>query len=144
MKIVAFIASKGGVAKSTLAAHVAVCGARTGKTVAVIDLDPQRSLAQWGERRKTDDLTVIDARVQELPGILAKAKTQKADLVVVDSAGRNDTVAAQLAALADVILVPVRPGVYDLEASEATAAMLRSAKAAERFWFVLSACPPTA
>ena len=143
MKTVAFIAGKGGVGKSTLAAHIAVCAARAGKTVAAIDLDPQRSLAQWGERRRAEDLTVVDARVQELAGILAKAKAQKADLVVVDSAGRNDTVAAQLAALSDVTLVPVRPGIYDLEASGVTATMLRSAKAAARSYFVLNACPAT-
>jgi len=140
MKTIGFIAGKGGVGKSTLAAHVAVCAARAGKTVAIIDLDPQRSLAQWGERRQVEDMTVIDARIQELASILAKAKAQKADLVVVDSAGRNDTVAAQLAQLSDVVLVPVRPGIYDLEASAGTAEMLKSSKA-KKAAFVLNACP---
>lgn len=140
MKTIGFIAGKGGVGKSTLAAHVAVCAARAGKTVAAIDLDPQRSLSQWGERRPLEDLTVVDARIQELAGILAKAKSQKADLVVVDSAGRNDTVAAQLAQLCDVVLVPVRPGIYDLEASAGTADMLKNARA-KRAAFVLNACP---
>jgi chromosome partitioning protein len=141
MKVIGLIASKGGVGKSTIAAHIAVCAARAGKTVAAIDLDPQRSLAQWGERRKAEDVTVTDARIQELASMIAKAKAQGADLVVVDSAGRNDTVAAQLAALSDVVLVPVRPGIYDLEASASTASMLRNAKA-KRAVFVLNACPP--
>lgn len=142
MKTIGLIASKGGVGKSTLAAHIAVCAARAGKTVAAVDLDPQRSLAQWGERRKAEDVTVLDARIQELPTIISRAKEQRADLVVVDSAGRNDTVAAQLAGLADVVLVPVRPGIYDLEASANTASMLTRAKA-KRAVFVLNACPPT-
>ena len=140
MKTIAFIASKGGVGKSTLAAHVAVCAAREGKTVAAIDLDPQRSLDGWGARRTADDLTVVAARVQELGGLLANAKAQKADLVVVDSAGRNDVAAAQLAELSDVVLVPVRPGIYDLEASATTASMLKRAKA-KRSFFVMNACP---
>lgn len=141
MKTVGFIASKGGVGKSTLAAHIAVAAARDGKKVSCIDLDPQGSLAAWGERRTADDVQVVSARVQELGRLLDEARTMKTQVLVIDTAGRDDIVAGRVAQVSDVVLVPVRPGVYDLEASAITARTLKASKAKARF--VLNSCQST-
>ena len=43
---------KGGAGKTTLAIHLAVGWRRAGRRVAMIDVDPQGSLAQWAELRR--------------------------------------------------------------------------------------------
>ena len=48
MDIVAIIAQKGGTGKTTLAVSLAVAAERAGRTVAIVDLDPQASASNWG------------------------------------------------------------------------------------------------
>jgi chromosome partitioning protein len=52
MKTIAFVNSKGGTGKSTLAAVVGVAAKASGEKVFMIDLDPQSALSAWGDRRK--------------------------------------------------------------------------------------------
>jgi chromosome partitioning protein len=48
MRILTIASQKGGAGKTTLAAHLAVEAERTGAgPVAVVDTDPQGSLAAW-------------------------------------------------------------------------------------------------
>lgn len=140
MKTVALVAQKGGTGKSTIAVHLGVCASRQDKSVAIVDLDPQASVASWAERRLADDVSVVQARIQELPRLLGDAKSQGADLVIIDTAGRADTVAMQVMELSDVVLVPCRPFINDLEASRRTAEQVKTARP-KRAAFVLNAVP---
>jgi chromosome partitioning protein len=142
MKTIALISGKGGSGKSTLAAHLLVAASKHGRC-AGIDLDPQRSLFEWGERRATKDVPVVTGRVEDLARMLEKARDQKAHVVIIDTAGRQDSAAARVASHADVVLVPVRPGVYDLRAATGTAQMLRSARAADYFVINMAAAVGT-
>jgi len=141
MKTVALVAQKGGTGKSTIAVHVGVCASRRKQTVAIVDLDPQGSVASWAARRARPDVTVVAARIQELQRLLQDAKKQGADLVIVDTAGRADTVAMQVMELSDVVLIPCRPFINDLEASRQTAAQVVKASKSKRAAFVLNAVP---
>jgi len=141
MKTVALLTEKGGTGKSTLAVHLAVCGSRQGKAVAVIDLDPQASTASWCERRAGGDIAVVAATAQELPRLLAEARKQGADLVLIDTAGRSDVTTAHVIEAADLVLIPCRPSIYDLEASQRTADQIKKA-GGKRAAFVLNAVPP--
>ena len=140
MKTVALVTEKGGAGKSTVVVHLAVCAMRQGKAVAVIDLDPQASTRNWVERRGADDIAVVSATAQELPRLLEDARRQGADLVVIDTAGRSDVTTAHVIAVADLILIPCRPSIYDLEASQRTAEQIRKA-GGKRAAFVLNAVP---
>ena len=78
MRTIVLANSKAGTGKSTLAASLAVAAAAAGEKVIALDLDPQGSLANWGETRAAwcaaDDLVVdhVDgARLTQLPQILA-------------------------------------------------------------------------
>jgi chromosome partitioning protein len=140
MKIIALLTEKGGTGKSTLAVHLAVCGSRQGKAVAVIDLDPQASAASWCERRAGRDIAVVAATAQELPRLLAEARKQEADLVLIDTAGRSDVTTAHVIDAADLVLIPCRPSIYDLEASQRTADQIKKA-GGKRAAFILNAVP---
>ncbi|MET3148778.1 UNVERIFIED_ORG: cellulose biosynthesis protein BcsQ [Xanthomonas axonopodis] len=59
MQIIVIAAQKGGAGKTTLALHLAVEYQRAGKSVALIDTDPQRSAEMWGGLRDAQDITVV-------------------------------------------------------------------------------------
>ena len=46
-KVFTVAQQKGGAGKTTLAAHLAVAWAQSGRRVAVVDIDPQGSLSRW-------------------------------------------------------------------------------------------------
>ena len=52
--IVAVVAENGGVGKTTLAVTLAVAATKSGRKVAVFDLDPQATAAQWTDRREAE------------------------------------------------------------------------------------------
>src|SRR5262245_63699398 len=51
-RIITVAQQKGGTGKTTVAAHLAVALLRRGKSVAILDVDPQGSLGQWFEARE--------------------------------------------------------------------------------------------
>jgi chromosome partitioning protein len=142
MKTIALVTQKGGSGKSTIAVHLAVAAIRQGVLAAIIDLDPQGSASLWAQRRGNDDLAVVAARPAELPGLLANARSQKADLVLIDTAGRDDVTVDAVIQLADIVLIPCRPSLYDIGASAATADKVRRA-GGKKAAFVLNGVPPT-
>jgi len=140
MKTIALLTEKGGGGKSTLAVHLAVCAIRQGKAVALIDLDPQASARSWAERRNADEPPVVSSTTPELPRLLEEARIQGADFVVIDTPGRTDVTTARVIELADLVLIPTRASIYDLEASHKTAELFKKA-GGRRGTFILNAVP---
>ena len=80
MKTISIIGQKGGTGKTTVTLALAVAAMKAGKTVAVIDLDPQTTATNWFDRRETEDsLTVISCQVARLKFVLETAKKEKVD-----------------------------------------------------------------
>jgi chromosome partitioning protein len=116
MKILAVIGQKGGNAKTTTALGIAVAATAAGKTVAVIDLDPQPSAANWGDRRnKPDSPAVIACPAARLRPVLEGARAQGVDLVVIDTPGKSADASIEAAKAADMVLLPVQPHLGDIE-----------------------------
>ena len=120
MDVVAIIAQKGGTGKTTLALSMAVAAQRAGRTVAIIDLDPQASASNWGDRRKANQPAIVSAQPARLPQILEAAEESGADLIVIDTPPRAERAAIAAARAAHLVLVPCRPSIFDLETFSTT------------------------
>jgi chromosome partitioning protein len=116
----AILGEKGGGGKSTTALGLAVAFALAGKEVAVIDLDPQATAANWGDRRGKDFPAVVSCQVSRLDKVLEAAEHQGAQLAVIDTPGKSTDAAIAAAKIADFVLMPIRPQMYDIETLDKT------------------------
>ena len=139
MKTVAILSRKGGAGKTTLAVHVGVAAEQAGIVTAIFDLDPQASAAVWGDNRG-EAPDVVPAQAPRLAALLAAARGQGAKLALLDTAPHADGIAADAAALADLVLIPCRPSSFDLAAIGST---VRLAQAAGKPAFVSSMPRPS-
>jgi chromosome partitioning protein len=128
MKVISFISQKGGVGKTTLAIHLAVAFAAQGQNVAIIDLDPQASSAEWKDFRANEMPGVIAIPSSRLTKVLKDLEKTGADVVILDTAPHSEGTALDAARAADLILVPVQPSIMDLRAMRKTTDLLKHIK----------------
>ena len=124
---ITFAQQKGGAGKTTVLAHLAAGWSRGGRRVALIDLDPQRSLTRWAALRADPALTLIDSRDYRAGGDIKAAK-REVDLVLVDCPGAASGLLDSAVRESDVVLAPCQPSVMDvwaLDSIVATAAQLK-------------------
>src|SRR3984957_20221886 len=140
MKTIAIISQKGGAGKTTVAIHLAVAAEQRGMNTAVFDLDPQASAASWADKRNAPSPAVVSAQASRLPSLLEQASSQKADLVIIDSAPNADSASLAAARAADLILVPCRPAAFDLNAIGTTLNL--AVVASKPAYVLLNAVPP--
>ncbi len=114
-RVVGVVNYKGGTGKTTTAAHLAHAWAEAGRSVVVVDADPQGSALTWSELGEWQ-LPVIGLAVRDLHRRLPGIVGERYDLVVIDTPPmdeRADIVHAVLRA-ADVIVVPVAPSMIEV------------------------------
>ncbi len=139
MKTVAVMSQKGGAGKTTLSVHLAVAANRAGHKVAVLDTDPQQSACVWAKARESEDPIVSPVSAMKLGPELDRARSEDFDLVIIDTAPNAGPDAVDVAKLVDLVLIPVRPSVFDLSAAKRTIEIVRAASVDSLL--VLSACP---
>lgn len=144
MRTITLVTQKGGSGKTTITASLAVAAAEAGEKVVALDLDPQGSLAAWGDNR-TEEAPAVDRlgadRLAELPQILAALGEQGFTLAVLDTAGVASTGGNLAMQAADLALIPARPSRLDLQATMPTIETLMRLGMRDRFAFVLNQCP---
>ena len=152
-RILTVAQQKGGAGKTTLAAHLAVAIAESGKTVAVVDIDPQASLSSWWEMREELGLPAPSngkgkgsLSVHRITGWRTANEVEKLardhDVVVVDSPPHAETEAKIAVRVADLVLVPLQPSPMDFWATQATLDLAKSEKTDALL--VLNRVPPRA
>ncbi|MCA6274974.1 AAA family ATPase [Phenylobacterium sp.] len=120
MKTLAILSRKGGAGKTTLALHLAVQAVAGGRRVALVDMDPQRSAADWWRSREADAPELVEVEPGQLGAVVAAAEDAGVDLVVIDTRPSAEADALEAAQLADLALIVCRPTVLDLRAVAAT------------------------
>ncbi|MEM6492001.1 MAG: ParA family partition ATPase [Pseudomonadota bacterium] len=131
--IIVFAQQKGGAGKTTLAIQCAVRWKAQGRSVALIDIDPQGSLAAWHAARRQRlgqdcgfDLAAISGwRVQSEAERLAG----EADIVVVDTAPHAEMEARAALRVCQMAIIPLQPSPLDVWATRPTLAVAREEKA---------------
>jgi chromosome partitioning protein len=139
MKVVAVIGQKGGCGKTTTAENLAVEAATSGKSVALIDLDSQPTAATWGDRRTSENPAVVSAQVARLRHVLDAAKKQGTALAILDTPPRTSEASIEAAKVADLVLVPLRPLIKDMETLAALREVVNFAKSKRAFILINAA-----
>jgi chromosome partitioning protein len=125
--MIVFTNTKGGVGKSTLATHLAVYLVDQGNTVALLDVDEQRSSSQWALEAEPK-ITVRTAGTPEAVAIEMKDLQAKHDYVIADAPGRVDDETRTLMLLSDLAIFPMTPSILDLRSVTTATETLKYAR----------------
>lgn len=132
MKTISILSQKGGSGKTTSTLAIAGAAHAQGKTVVVLDIDPQAAATGWYTARKRsglpEGLHVQPLQAVQLEEVLEACREQDVDLVLIDTPPQSDNPAVQAAQLSDLVLIVTKPSVMDLRAIQNT---LRLAKVAD-------------
>ncbi len=121
MKTIVLANQKGGVGKTTLAAHIAVAAERAGDGPCVlIDTDPQASLAAWWNGREAATPAFAPMRLKELAGKLEALGQAGNAYAFIDTPPAITESIRAVVAQADFVLIPTRPSPHDLRAVGST------------------------
>ena len=121
MRIIAFASQKGGVGKTTLAGHLAVEAERQGAgPVALLDTDPQGSLAAWWNARAAEAPLFVRGELANLKSQLQQLAAAGINLVLIDTPPAITENIAAVVRRADLVIIPTRPSPHDLRAVGAT------------------------
>ncbi|MFA5956132.1 AAA family ATPase [Hyphomicrobium sp.] len=127
MNVVGFLNSKGGVGKSTLCAAVAVRAALDGKRVCIMDLDPQLSLSNWWRRRGENDNPGLEEQAERASDVMESLQREGWEWVFIDGPPGALPVTEDAVRASDLVVIPMRASVIDLDASEDAVRYCRTA-----------------
>jgi chromosome partitioning protein len=141
MRILTIASQKGGAGKTTLSAHLAVEAERTGAgPVAVVDTDPQGSLAAWWNTRQADTPLFAAVDMSQLAAHLKRLDEQGMQLVVIDTPPALTSIIERTIQAAHLILIPARPSPHDLRAVVTIVEMVEQSNTP--FCFVVNGATP--
>jgi chromosome partitioning protein len=143
MQVVAFASQKGGSGKTTLAGHIAVQAELAGAgPVALVDTDPQGSLADWWNEREAETPLFAHTSIARLADDLERMRTMGIKLVVIDTPPAITATIAEVIRLCDLVVVPTRPSPHDLRAVGVTVELVE--RLGKPLVFVVNAASPRA
>ena len=143
MHVIAIASQKGGSGKTTLAGHLAVEAERRGLgPVALIDTDPQGSLADWWNAREAATPAFVETAIARLGADLDRVRGAGTSLVLIDTPPAITATIVEVVRYADLVVIPVRPSPHDLGAAGATVDLVE--RLGKPLVFVINAASPRA
>jgi chromosome partitioning protein len=113
--IITVATMKGGSGKSTLASCLAVHWHLSGRHPTLIDADPQRSIMRLAAReRALGGVAVVEDATEEASKT-ARRLGSGGSTVIIDTPGFRSKTALDCLAVADFLLVPVKPSPFDVD-----------------------------
>lgn len=109
--------TKGGVGKTTISVNLAVEATKDGKSVLIVDTDPQGSAVSFRSERETDDIKAISLITDKLHKDIASFQSSF-DLIIIDAGGRDNQIFRSALAACQLLLVPVLPSQFDIWAAD--------------------------
>jgi chromosome partitioning protein len=147
--LIVVASQKGGSGKTTIAAHLAVQAGLMGhKPAVLVDADWQGSLGRWWRVRGDETLALATLnpgepiRMDELAADLTEQRRRGFAFAIIDTPPSRTAAIEQIIAIADLVLIPVRPSPHDLHAVAATVDMAR--RTGKPFFFVINGAAPRA
>ena len=119
-KIITVAQQKGGAGKTTLAANLAVALSKMGKTVSLLDTDPQGSLGRWFMMRREAGDPGMEFSTASAWGVSYECDKLKksSDFVLIDTPPKIDSDLKPAIRESDLVLVPVSASPVDVWATE--------------------------
>jgi chromosome partitioning protein len=126
MPVIVVANPKGGVGKSTLATNIAGLYARQGHAVMLGDVDRQQSSRQWLALRP---VAAPPIKAWDLVGDSTLRAPKGVTHVVLDTpAGLHDKRLDAVVRLADRIMIPLQPSLFDIQATHSFVNELHESK----------------
>lgn len=118
--VITIAQQKGGSGKTTIAANLAVAFAGSGKSVSLLDTDPQGSLGRWCMMRREAGIEDVDFATASAWGVTYECdKLRKShDIIIIDTPPKIDSDLKPALRESDLVIVPVAASQLDLWATE--------------------------
>jgi chromosome partitioning protein len=113
--IITVATMKGGSGKSTLASCLAVHWHLRGRRPTLIDADPQRSIMRLAARERALGGVAVIEDAGENAASTAQRLAQSGGPVIIDTPGFRSRTTMDCLAVADFLLVPVKPSPFDVD-----------------------------
>lgn len=124
-QVLVFASQKGGAGKTTLSSHIAVEAERVrAGPVALVDTDPQGSLAIWSSVRGREAPAFAEASVSDLEHEIHELSEKGFRYIIVDTPPALTSSIAEIISVADLVVVPIRPSPHDLRSVGPTIDMI--------------------
>ena len=88
--------------------------------VALLDTDPQGSLAEWWNVREAKEPAFMHAHVAQLSATLGRMRSLGFNLLVIDTPPAITSAIEKVVQISDMVVIPARPSPHDLRAAGAT------------------------
>jgi len=140
MQTILVASRKGGSGKTTLAVHLATIADSPAQPALLIDADPQGSASFWYDRRVSTTPLLSAVAAGGVSQVLKDARSSNIATAIIDSPPHDAPGIGVLMRLADIAVIPTRPGPLDLAAVASTVEIARATKTP--FIVLLNATPP--